>query len=71
MAAAEVLVFTESWRGSELVSTTRRYVTGLDERWLRARLSVIAKAWVASRCVNEVSHYFLTFLVCLGVCTGL
>ena len=64
MAAAEVLVFTESWKESAPVSTTRRYVTGLDERWLRARLSIIAKAWVASRRHCEVSLSYGAHLFC-------
>ena len=65
MAAAEVLAFTDTWRGSgglaSISQTIKPCATGLDERWLRARLSLIAKAWVATRTNVEVSGYNILF----------
>lgn len=60
MAAAEVLVFSESWAwtgiGSEhgpSTSTTRPLVTGWDERSLRVQMGTIARAWVVERFNNQ------------------
>ena len=59
MAAAEVLVSTESWTGSEYGwRTTRPSRTGWDERSLRVQLGLIAHIWVADRCDRQVRNVF-------------
>ena len=60
MAAAEVLVLSESWTGSEYGwPSTRRWTTGWDERSLRVQMGTIARAWVAERFNKPVSEFGL------------
>jgi hypothetical protein len=56
MAAAKVLVLTESYSGYDSGSSAiETSTTGWDERSLRAQLSLIADAWIAYRYPIEVS----------------
>ena len=63
MAAAEVLVFTQSFIGSENGwATSSRSTTAWDEHCLRAQLSLIARAWNVERRNDQVG----TSLICFG-----
>jgi hypothetical protein len=58
MAAAEVLVFTQSFieNGSGLAADLNS-TTLWDDRFLKAQLSLVAKAWVIERQNAQVRMY--------------